>query len=131
MDDTTSPVEPPAVETPGLETKAAATAVEDIEVTTPRFALMDDSRKMADDTSIHRFLDINIRVSAELGSITVPIGELLELGEGSVVKLDRSVSSLVDVIANGVRVARGEVVVVDDCFAVRIKEIDRSARNGC
>jgi len=132
MNDTSSPIEIPGTEQPDLEKDAAGTAVKegDIEVTMPRFALMDDFRKMADDTSLHRFLDINIKVSAELGSITIPIGELLELGEGSVVKLDRPVSAPVDVIANGIRVARGEVVVVDDCFAIRIKEIDRAARKG-
>jgi len=130
MNDTSSPIETPDAESPVLETGTAGTAVTDdaVEATMPRFAMLDEFRKMADDTSLHRFLDISIKVSAELGSITIPIGELLELGEGSVVKLDRSVSSPVDVIANGVRVARGEVVVVDDCFAIRIKEIDRSAR---
>ena len=56
----------------------------------------------------------------------MPIGELLQLGEGAVLKLNRAVSEPVDLIAQGVRVARGEVVVVDDCFAIRIKEIENS-----
>jgi flagellar motor switch protein FliN/FliY len=133
MNDINSPTETPNTEQPDVETEAAVMPVNDgdIEATMPRFAVMDESRQMADDTSLNRFLDINIKVSAELGSVTIPIGELLELGEGSVVKLERSVSSPVDVIANGIRVARGEVVVVDECFAIRIKEIDRAARKDC
>jgi len=140
MSDATAPIDSPGMGPPGVEQPAAvpaagevdsaATDAAEVEVTLPRFAQLVDSGGIAEDTSIHRFYDINIKVSAELGSVTLPIGELLELGEGSVIKLNRSVSSPVDVIANGIRVARGEVVVVDDCFAVRIKEIDRTARKG-
>ena len=73
-----------------------------------------------------RFFDVNVTVWAELGRAEMPIGELLQVGEGAVLKLDRSVSEPVDLVAQGVRVARGEVVVVDDCFAIRIKEIENS-----
>ena len=69
-----------------------------------------------------------VTISAELGRVTIPIGELMELNEGSVVELNRSVSSPIDLMAQGRRVATGEVVVVDDCFAVRIKSIE-SAEN--
>ena len=48
----------------------------------------------------------------------------MRLGEGSIIELGRPITEPVDLMAQGVRVARGEVVVVDDCFALRIKEID-------
>jgi flagellar motor switch protein FliN/FliY len=54
----------------------------------------------------------------------MPIGELLHLAEGAVIQLDRVISQPVDIIAQGVRLARGEVVVVDERYAVRITEIE-------
>lgn len=72
---------------------------------------------------LERFAEVNIEISVEIGRVTMPIGELLKLGEGAVVELNRAVSEPVDVMAQGVRIASGEVVVVDDRFAVRITEI--------
>lgn len=72
---------------------------------------------------LERFAEVSIEISVEIGRVTMPIGELLKLGEGAVVELNRSVSEPVDVMAQGVRIASGEVVVVDDRFAVRITEI--------
>ncbi|MCA9066535.1 MAG: flagellar motor switch protein FliN [Planctomycetaceae bacterium] len=72
---------------------------------------------------IERFADVSIELSVEIGRVTMPIGELLQLGEGAVVELERSVAEPVDVMAQGVRIASGEVVVIDDRFAVRLTEI--------
>ena len=72
---------------------------------------------------LERFAEVSIEISVEIGRVTMPIGELLKLGEGAVVELNRTVSEPVDVMAQGVRIASGEVVVVDDRFAVRITEI--------
>ena len=75
---------------------------------------------------LERFAEVSIEISVEIGRVTMPIGELLKLGEGAVVELNRAVSEPVDVMAQGVRIASGEVVVVDDRFAVRITEIVNS-----
>lgn len=72
---------------------------------------------------LERFAEVSIEISVEIGRVTMPIGELLKLGEGAVVELNRAVSEPVDVMAQGVRIASGEVVVIDDRFAVRITEI--------
>ncbi|SRR5579885_1987287 len=72
---------------------------------------------------LNRLLDVSVTVTAELGRVTLPIAEVLKLGVGSVVELDRPVSEPVDLMVQGVLLARGEVVVVDDRFAIRIKEI--------
>jgi len=72
---------------------------------------------------------VSIPVWAELGRVEMVIGDLLQLGEGSVVTLDRAVGDPVDLIAQGVKLARGEVIVVDDCFAIRIREV-LSGENG-
>lgn len=73
--------------------------------------------------SLQNLLNVNVAVTAELGRVTLAIGDVLKLGIGSVVELDRAVSDPVDLLVQGVRLARGEVVVVNDHFAVRIKEI--------
>jgi flagellar motor switch protein FliN/FliY len=67
--------------------------------------------------------DVNVTVAAELGRVTLTIGEVLRLGVGSVLELHRSINEPVDLMVQGVRLARGEVVVVDDRFAIRIREI--------
>jgi flagellar motor switch protein FliN len=68
-------------------------------------------------------MDVTVTLTAELGRTTVTLGDVLKLGGGSVVPLDRLVAEPVDITARGVLLARGEVVIVDDRFAVRIKEI--------
>src|SRR5689334_22167542 len=67
--------------------------------------------------------DITVTVAAELGRVSLSIGEVLKLGVGSVLELHRSINEPVDLMVQGVRLARGEVVVVDDRFAIRIREI--------
>ena len=74
--------------------------------------------------SLSRFFDVTVTVSVELGRVTLPIGELVKLGKGSVIELDRDVDQPVDLVAQGVRLARGEVIVVNDRYAIRIDEID-------
>ena len=76
------------------------------------------------DASLRRFLDVQVTVTAELGRVDLPIGDLVKLGEGSVVELKQPINSPIELMAQGVRIATGEVVVVDECFGIRIKEID-------
>jgi len=59
----------------------------------------------------------------ELGRVTMLIRELLEVGTGSIVELQKAAGEPVEVLVNGRLIARGEVVVVEDNFAVRITEI--------
>ncbi len=98
---------------------------DDVQASISDFAVLRDGEPGAG-TPIERFYGVNVSVWAELGRASMSLGELLKVGEGSVLKLDRPVSAPVDLMAQGVRVARGEVVVVDDHFAVRIKEIESS-----
>jgi flagellar motor switch protein FliN/FliY len=68
-------------------------------------------------------LDIPLEVSVELGRVTMLVSELLEIGTGSIVELKKVAGEPVEVLVNGRLIARGEVVVVEDNFAVRITEI--------
>lgn len=67
--------------------------------------------------------DIPMSVSVELGRTELKVRELLALREGSVVTLDKVPGAPVDVVVNGRLLARGDVVVVDDDFGVRITEV--------
>jgi flagellar motor switch protein FliN/FliY len=81
-------------------------------------------------TPLGRLLDVTVAVTAELGRTTLPISEVLNLNVHSVLELNRSVTEPVDLMVQGVLLARGEVVVVNDCFAVRIKEIAEPKMRG-
>lgn len=67
--------------------------------------------------------DVPVTVTARLGQVTLPIGEVLTLGPGAILELDRDVTQPVELTVRGMVFARGEVVVVDDHFAIRIKEL--------
>jgi flagellar motor switch protein FliN/FliY len=66
---------------------------------------------------------VAMAVTAELGRTQLSVSELLNLRPGSVVELDRAAGSPVDVLVNGTLIARGEVVVVDEEFGVRLTEV--------
>jgi flagellar motor switch protein FliN len=74
-------------------------------------------------SSLGFLMDVTVTLTAELGRTTITLGEVMRLGSGSVVPLDRLLAEPVEITARGVLLARGEVVVVDDRFAIRIKEI--------
>ena len=68
-------------------------------------------------------LDIPLKVTVELGRSSVLIKELLLFGQGSIVELDKAAGDPLDIYVNGKLVAKGEVVVVNEKFGVRISEI--------
>ncbi len=72
---------------------------------------------------------VHMEVTAEIGRTRLTVQELLELAAGSVVELDRPIGSPADLLVNGQLFARGEVVVVDEDFALRITEIVESDRD--
>lgn len=68
-------------------------------------------------------LDVPLNISVELGRARCFVRDLLNLSSGSVVELDRAAGDVVDILVNGKLFARGEVVVIDENFGVRIQEI--------
>jgi len=73
--------------------------------------------------------DIPVQVSAVLGKATMQVNQLLKLGRGAVVELDRKVGEAIDIYVNNRLVARGEVVVVEDKLGVTMTEIIKSDRS--
>lgn len=72
--------------------------------------------------------DIPVQVSAVLGRSTMQVSQLLKLGRGAVVELDRKVGEAIDIYVNNRLVARGEVVVVEDKLGITMTEIVKSDR---
>lgn len=72
---------------------------------------------------LNAIYDIPVQVSAVLGRTTMQVSQLLKLGRGAVVELDRRVGEPIDVYVNNRLVARGEVVVVDDKLGITMTEI--------
>ena len=72
---------------------------------------------------VEMLLDVALEVVAELGRAEKPIREVLRLGKGSIVELDTQAGDSVNILVHGQRIAKGEVVVLDDRFAVRIVEV--------
>ncbi len=85
----------------------------------------DGSPSFADETSDHyRFLaDIPVRLSVEVGNVSLKLSEIMNLSEGSVVELGRQATELLDINVNGTLVAKGEVVTVDGRFGIRVVEV--------
>ncbi len=73
--------------------------------------------------SIDLFMDVMLKVTVELGRTRMTLQQVLDLQNGSVVELDCLAGDSVDVFVNDLLIARGEVVVVDDKFGVRITEV--------
>jgi flagellar motor switch protein FliN/FliY len=67
--------------------------------------------------------DISVQLSVVLGKVSIPISQLLKLGRGAVIELEHKVGEPLDIYANNRLIARGEVIVIEDCIGVTITEI--------
>jgi flagellar motor switch protein FliN/FliY len=75
------------------------------------------------DVNLDVILDVPVTLSMEVGRARVPIRNLLQLNQGSVVELERAAGEPLDVYANGTLVAHGEVVVVNEKFGIRLTDV--------
>ncbi|MCC9602940.1 FliM/FliN family flagellar motor C-terminal domain-containing protein [Stieleria sp. JC731] len=100
---------------------ATATATED---DIPEFQQLEPNPPKGNgNLDLSRFGSVHVTLTAELGRTQLTIEELIALAEGSVIELNRAISAPVEIVAQGVPMGNGEVVVVDDQFAIRIKQI--------
>lgn len=86
------------------------------------------------DVHLDAILDVPVTISMEIGRTQITIRNLLQLNQGSVVELDRLAGEPMDVLVNGTLIAKGEVVVVNEKFGIRLTDIispaDRVKRLG-
>lgn len=85
--------------------------------------VQDESQPAAGDVNLEVILDVPVTLSMEVGRTRVPIRNLLQLNQGSVVELDRAAGEPLDVFVNGTLIAHGEVVVVNERFGIRLTDV--------
>ncbi len=107
--------------------ETGAGAPPEIAAKAPSFVNLTPSNKSSSSRSLDHLYGVRLDAEAVLGRADLSLEDMLNLGVGSVIELDRLVSEPVDLIVQNVRVARGEVVVVNDQFAIRITEITGAA----
>lgn len=111
-----APPPPPAAAAPA----PAAPPVQVSPATYPELAAVAQPASAAD---LALLSDVALSITVELGRTLLPVRDVLDLAEGSVVELDRPAGAPVDILVNGTLVARGDVVVVDDELGVRVSEV--------
>lgn len=75
-------------------------------------------------TDLQAVLDVPVELTVEIGRTMMTIAETLTIGPGSIISLGRATGEPVDLLVNGKRIARGEVVAIDEEFGLRVTEVD-------
>ncbi len=86
-------------------------------------AILEGHESENKDVNLDVILDVPVTLSMEVGRTRVPIRNLLQLNQGSVVELDRAAGEPLDVFVNGTLIAHGEVVVVNEKFGIRLTDV--------
>jgi flagellar motor switch protein FliN len=108
------------------ESKPATPPATEVEQVAPaRFANLAQGNAglTAAGNDINMILDIPVQLTVELGRTRIPIKNILQLAQGSVVELETLAGEPMDVLVNGYLIAQGEVVVVNDKFGIRLTDI--------
>ena len=102
---------------------ASEVVAEPEQVSTPSFANFSPTTGAGPGNDINMILDIPVQLTVELGRTRIPIKNILQLAQGSVVELEALAGEPMDVLVNGYLIAQGEVVVVNDKFGIRLTDI--------
>ena len=100
-------------------------ATEAVAVQSAEFGELDGSAGSAGNPiGMDALLEVPVKVTVRIGRANLPLGELVKLGPGSLVPLDREAHEPADVLVNGRVIARGEVVTIDNIYGVRITSVE-------
>jgi len=118
----------PHADQPGNEIREPDMNFPDVAAKSPtaqsvEFPQLGQGRSNAEPRNFELLMDVKLPVSIELGRTTMPIAEILALGNGSIVELDKLAGEPVDLLVNNKTIAQGEVVVVDENFGIRITSL--------
>ncbi len=109
---------------PGGAAMNQQAAMQNINVQPAQFqSFSNGGSAIAGQENIGLIMDVPLNVTVELGRTSKSISEILDFAPGSIIELDRIAGEPIDVLVNGKLVAKGEVVVIEECFSVRITEI--------
>ena len=107
----------------GESAESGAEGAEDSSTPSPEETAGTGSNEIKPPNNLDFVLDVPLRLSVELGRTRMLISDLLKLGQGSVIELSKLVGEPMDILVNGKEIARGEVVVVNEKFGVRLTDI--------
>lgn len=96
---------------------------EPVNVQPVQFQSFDENRIILEKKNISLIMDVPLQVTVELGRTQKLIKDILEFGPGSIIELDKLAGEPVDILVNGKAIAKGEVVVIDESFGVRVTDI--------
>ena len=91
--------------------------------TPAQFSNLQADNSINTDLDLDVILDVPVTLSLEVGRARLPIRNLLQLNQGSVIELDRLAGEPLDVLVNGTLIAHGEVVVVNEKFGIRLTDV--------
>ena len=97
--------------------------IDALEPTPAQFSSLQADESIGPDRNLDVILDVPVTLSLEVGRARLPIRNLLQLNQGSVVELERGAGESLDVFVNGTLIAHGEVVVINDRFGVRLTDV--------
>jgi flagellar motor switch protein FliN/FliY len=114
--------------TGGAEGKPKYRSIDDVDIhevkkLADQIRVGDDSLNKLKVQNLDFILDIPLKVTVELGRTSVMIKDLLQLGQGSVLELDKLAGEPLEILVNGKLIAKGEVVVVNEKFGIRLVDI--------
>lgn len=107
----------------GYNTERPNRNIDPVNVQPAQFQNFEDARTAHERKNIDLIMDVPLQVTVELGRTHKQIREILEFGQGSIIELDKLAGEPVDILVNGKSIAKGEVVVIDESFGVRITDI--------
>lgn len=116
-------IPPVAYEAPQLAPAPVKEARRQTPVQPAQFAPLQPGQPMVQPDNLSLILDVPLQISVELGRAKKTIKEILEMGPGSVIELDKLAGESVDMIVNGKLIAKCEVVVINETFGIRITDI--------
>lgn len=98
-------------------------AAQAVVVETNKLDELSGGKASGDPIGLGNLMDVPVKVTVEVGRTRLPLGELVKLGPGSLLVLDREAHEPADILVNGKIVARGEVVTIDGAYGVRVTAI--------
>lgn len=117
------PIQQPQAQQQQEQPQAQQINTQPVNVSAPNFQQFDQASNQSHDVDINIIQDIPVEITVQLGKTMRKIGEILEYGPGTIIELDKLLGEPLEIFANEKYIAKGEVVVIEDNFGIRVTEI--------
>ncbi len=96
-----------------------------VETVAEQLGQLGETEMSGDPIGLENLLDVPVRITVQIGKTSMTLGELVALGPGALIPLDREAHEPADILVNGRVIARGEVVTIDNTYGVRISHLEK------